>query len=321
MLHIESVDSTVGGHTDKDIINGGAIGHDAKPGDDIQLKVRVENNYTTAEDIDIRSITVTGTIQGIDNGDDLEDDSSEFDLKSSRSKTVALHYKVPMIVDQDTFNIKIVADGRDVNGTRQINTINIALNVNKGSNRLLLTTAYVNPTTIKCQRSIQLTGEILNIGNNDQNHVTYQVVNGDIDLNVRQTDILMSKDTSDDTNKFDRTDRIQLQQSITPGDYPITFNAYYDTDRIAYSKTVYLIVQDCPNLAKSQQTQGATTTQPATTPANVITNPSEQVYPVPQEQPTSIFQNTPYLLLAGFAYVAVIAIGIILIVRALSKKK
>ena len=56
-------------------------------------------------------------IRDMDDGDDLEEESNEFDLRPGRDKSVTLNFEVPLEVDEDTYDVDIHVEGEDENGT------------------------------------------------------------------------------------------------------------------------------------------------------------------------------------------------------------
>lgn len=322
-LLIKDIDVKVGGKTDKDLDDGDTIDRDAEPGDQVEVKVKLENNFTASEDLDIEDTTVTTTIEEIDDGDDLDDESSEFDLKQGKTKTVTFNFKVPILVDEDSFNIVIEAEGDDENGTNQEASATIELNVDKDNDNLLLETATLSPSAIKCQKSISISGKILNIGSNDQDEVVYEVMSSELGINIRQANIEMSEDIDEDDNEFERTDTYVLPKNLAAGQYPVIFTAYYDTNNQADTKTVFLTVEECAQTAgtatgTTQQTTPQAGQQPSAGTTQVTVSPSEQIYPVIQEE-SSFFDQPVYLVLAALVYLVVIAIGVMLVVRAARK--
>ena len=318
-LVIKDIDAKVGSKTDKDLKDGDSISRDAEPRDSLEIKVKVENNFTSSENLDIEDITVTVTIEGIDDGDDLEEESSEFDLKQGKTKTVTLNFKVPLKVEEDSFSIVIEAEGTDENGTDQSDTATIDLEVDKDDDQIIFSSSSLAPSSVKCARTISLSAELLNIGSDDQDKVVYEAKNSDLGIDIRQTNIEMSEDIDEDDNEFRRTDTIQVPKTVASGSYPIVLTAYYDTDKRADSKTLILAVEDCQIQAIQQPTQQQIQPiQPVTQPTTAaVTKP--EVYPVVQEE-TSLFDNTTFLILAGLAYLVVIGIGIVLVIKAIGKK-
>src|SRR3989338_503372 len=83
-LIFSDVDVKVGGKTSKNLDDGETIDDEAEPGDTVEFRIEVKNNFTDAEDLDIEDISVEVTIEEIDDGDDLDEESSDFDLRADR---------------------------------------------------------------------------------------------------------------------------------------------------------------------------------------------------------------------------------------------
>ena len=49
-------------------------------------------------------MSVDVTIEEIDDGDDLDEESSDFDLRTERHKSVTLKFQLPLEVEEDDFN-------------------------------------------------------------------------------------------------------------------------------------------------------------------------------------------------------------------------
>src|SRR3989344_606036 len=87
-LVFTDVDVKVGSKTSKNLDNGDTIDDEAEPGDTVEFRVEVQNNFTSAEDLEIEDITVEVTIEGLDDGDDVDEESPDFDLRAGRDKRV-----------------------------------------------------------------------------------------------------------------------------------------------------------------------------------------------------------------------------------------
>src|SRR3989338_11335033 len=116
-LIFSDVDVKVGSKTSKNLNDREIIDDEADPGDSIEFRVETSNNFTSAEDLKIEDISVTVTIEGIDDSDDLEEESQDFNLNPGRDKKVTLKFQTPIEVDEDSFDVTIHAEGEDENGT------------------------------------------------------------------------------------------------------------------------------------------------------------------------------------------------------------
>src|SRR3989344_8157148 len=152
-LIITDVDVNVGGKSSKNLNDGDLIRQDAEPEDSLDFKVNVMNNFSDNEDFDIDDITVTVTIDGIDDGDDLEEKSTEFDLNQGNDKSVSVRFDLPLEVEEDSYDVHIVADGNGEDGNDYGADITLRLDVNKKTHQIKITRFTLRPEQVSCKRN------------------------------------------------------------------------------------------------------------------------------------------------------------------------
>jgi len=81
-LAITDLDVKVDGKSDKNVANNTRVSEEVSPGSDVEFEIEVSNLFTNAEDLDIEDIKVEVIIEDIDDGDDFEEEASEFDLSA-----------------------------------------------------------------------------------------------------------------------------------------------------------------------------------------------------------------------------------------------
>ena len=111
---------------DKD---GGKI--DVIPGSKVELKVKLENLYTYEENINIEEISVEGTLEDIDDGNDLDDGVDEFDLKPEKKKEVTLKFDIPLEMEDGDYDLIIEIKGENEIGFPYSDTIEFEVEVDK----------------------------------------------------------------------------------------------------------------------------------------------------------------------------------------------
>src|SRR3989344_2487672 len=94
-LQITDLDVKVGSKTDKGLNDGATIGDEAMPGDSVEFKIELTNFYTDDEDVEIQDVVITVTIEGIDDDDDLEEETDEFDIKADDNEKNTLTFDLP----------------------------------------------------------------------------------------------------------------------------------------------------------------------------------------------------------------------------------
>ncbi|MBS3101475.1 hypothetical protein J4204_05045 [Candidatus Woesearchaeota archaeon] len=250
-LIFSDVDVNVGGKTSKNLDDGDTIDDEAEPGDAVEFRVEVKNNFTDAEDLEIEDITVQVTIEEVDDGDDLDEESSDFNLKADRDKRVTLKFQLPIELDEDTFNVLIHAEGEDENGTNHEADMDLELEVNKESHQLIITRSTLSPAEVSCnRRNVQADMSVVNIGNEDEEDVTIHVFNSDLGVDLKENVEEITAEPNEDESRFSGTYSFSVPNEAEAGSYPITVKALYDDDRKKAEKALTLTVNDCATARK-----------------------------------------------------------------------
>ncbi len=328
-LEFSDVDVKVGSKTDKNLRNGETISDEAEPGDAVEFRVEVKNNYTSAENLDIENIQINVRIESIDDGDDLEEEASDFDVRPGSDKRVTLRFQVPLEVDEDDFDVVIEAEGEDENGTDQDIRMSLKLEVDKESHRLILTRNTLTPAEISCSRkNVQVGVSLLNIGTEDEEDAKVHILSADLGVDIEENIGELEAEPFEDTSKFSRTYSFNVPADAESDSYPVTIRALYDDDRRKAEETVTLTVNDCPT-AKAQQTttdskQGKEEEQDLSSTAfqedrttSVIL---QQIPPGTIASTEGLFSGNGFIVAVIIAEIIAVVVGIILIVSLVTRR-
>lgn len=321
-LIFSDVDVKVGGKTSKNLNDGETIDDEAEPGDTIEFRIEVKNNFTDAEDLEIEDITVEVTIEEIDDGDDLEEESQEFDLKADSDKRITLKFQVPIEVEEDTFNVLIHAEGEDENGTDHEADMDLELEVEKESHLLRITRASLSPAEVSCnRRNVQASTTILNIGNEDEEDISMQVLNSELGVDLKQDIDELTAEPNEDESKFSNVYTFNVPSDADAGSYPIVFRALYDDGRKKAEETATLTVSDCATSANKvaaesnakEEGEDVTVITPTTgrTTASVVQPTVPAGTTVTQE---SFLKSNAFVTGIIIAEVVAVIVGIVLVV-------
>lgn len=239
---IDEVEARVDGKRSK-VTNKQAISKEAEPGSNIRFKVTVLNDFPRSKDISIEDVEVKVTIEGIDDGDDLEEESRDFDLDAEEDKSVTLNFKLPLNIDEGTFDVTIEAEGEDDTGTDHFDRFDTELEVEKERHDLRFLGFNINPTTIVCNRNFHANYEIINLGREDEDSIAIEIKNDELGLNFVEKDIQLESGTEDNT--LLKSARFKLTRKIKAGVYPISANVYSDDGKLRDTEMVELKVQKC----------------------------------------------------------------------------
>ena len=327
-LDFSDVDVKVGSKTSKNLRDGDTIDDEAEPGDTVEFRVEVKNNFTNAEDLEIEDITVEVTIEEIDDGDDLDEESADFDLKAGRDKRITLKFQVPIEVEEDTFSVTIHAEGEDENGTNHEADMDLELEVEKENHLLKITRATLSPAEISCnRRNIQAATTVINLGNEDEEDVSVQVLNSELGIDLKEDVEELTAEPNEDESRFSNTYTFNVPNDAESGSYPIIFRTLFDDNRKKAEETATLTVSDCATAKKeeaetaSEKSEGedVIVISPATgrTTASVVQPAAPAGATVTSE---SFLKSNAFVTGIIIAEVVAVIVGIVLVVSLFRKR-
>src|SRR3989338_1293714 len=232
------------------ISNNSKIDADILPGSNVTFTVRVENTFQ-GEDPDLRGVFATITIEDIDDGADLDEESIDFDLEPGNDNRVDVKFPIPLDVDAGTYNVIMEAEGEDRNKTSYKTEVRLKLEVKKQSHDIRITKVLLNPSIVDCDRKAKLTAEIVNAGSNAENQVALEFKATSLGVNSYDKDISLesSDEASEEEKTHTKTLNIEVPSFFKAGTFPILINLYWKNFVLFDQKTVDLVVKDCVSSA------------------------------------------------------------------------
>lgn len=250
-LKIIGIDAKVDGKKSSNIKENTKISKDAEPGSKIEIKVKVFNNFTKAENLDIEDVGVRITIEGIDDGDDFEDESKDFDLSSQDDKTATFKLGVPLNVDEGSFDVIIEAEGEDENGTKHEHTFKTGLEVDKNKHDLRFLSFDLNTAAVNCSRALAVSYTLINVGEEDEGNAFVKIANDLLGIDLAEKKISLNSGTED--NIFSRSIKLNLNSKIENGNYPIILSAYSGDGKLLDTKTKEIEIGDCIGIREKSE--------------------------------------------------------------------
>ena len=324
-LQISNVDVKVSSKTLRNLSNGETVSEDARPDRVVEFRVEVRNNFTLLQDLKIQDITVKTTIESIDNGEDLEIESDRFDLRADTEKKSFFRFEIPLEVREDTYNVIITAEGEDEDGTNEIATRKLKLEVSKDNHMLKILKASLTPAEISCNRkNAQLAVSVLNVGDIDEDDVSVQIYNQELGLDIKDKAGTLFSRPNEPESRFSKTYVFNVPKNIEAGNYPITIKVFYNDDRNIAEGTVTLIANNCAGAANLEAVKPAgegPSVEVITPEAEKTTAPAAQQ---PETPAGTVITQESFLssnaFVAGIIVVAAIILGIVLVVSLFRKR-
>jgi len=253
-LIFSDVDVKVGSKTSKNQNDGDTIDDEAAPGDKVEFRIETKSNFTNADNLDIEDVTVEVTIEGIDDGDDFDDESNEFNLRPGNDKRVTVEFEIPLEVEEDSYEVLIEANGEDENGIDHRVTMRLKLEVEKENHLIEITGKSLNPTDLSCnRRNVQVGLTAINLGNEDEEDIKIQVYNPELDLDLQETVDDLTAEPNEDESRFSKTFYFNVPADTEPGAYNIALRALYEDNRRKSEEFVTLNVNECGTDAQDEE--------------------------------------------------------------------
>jgi len=296
---------------------GGTI--DVKPNSTLELKIEVENTYSTTipdAESDIEDIIITATIFNIDDGDDLEEESDEFNLDAGKEKTKTLTFHIPLEVEADIYDLEIRAEGEDGNRTIHVVEEILEVEVKKDKHKVIFTKLDLSKEVIECSGSTRLDIVVMNLGEEPEDDVELFFSNDDLGIDEKYV-FDLEEDPFDDENTFHQSYTITVEEVLGAGIYPIDVKVVYDEGNKIETAVVNLEVTAC-QLPKEPEEEPE-----AEEEHEVIIIPEPPVIvPEPQIKPPeeSFFMHYSYLFII-FGYILVTGILVIVGIKVFQKRK
>lgn len=239
--------------------NNSKINAEVLPGSKVTFTVRVANTFNGDKPV-IKGAFASITIEDVDAGSDLDEESTDIDLSPGDDYRFDLKFGIPVDADAGTYNVQMKAEGEDKNGTLYQTELKLKLEVRKMGHDIRITKVFLNPGIVDCSRKTKLTAEITNAGSNAENDVALEFKSGIIGINSADRGISLgsSDDSSDEEKKYAKTLSIDVPLSLKPGTYPVSVNLYWKSFVLFDQKTADLVVRDCASgTAKAEAKEDA----------------------------------------------------------------
>lgn len=292
---------------------------DLKPGEEVEVQVKVENIYDSSDDdVDIDDIDVRLKIDE-DEMDVDEKESLSGKLLPEESDSVTIKFTVERDADGD-YNGEIYFTGDDEHGAKHGSRLELEWEVSKAAHEMKLKTASVSPGVISCGGTVSLSMKIENLGKNNEDEVAYYIKNTALGINFEKEDLEVDSDDS-----YSRTFSATIADSIAAGTYPIRFSVYYSGDEddgvLGDLEDVDLVVEACheDEEDEEEEEEEVEIIEDTTDTTGTTTAPSTSTGVVDTTE-TSFFDSTTYNVILVVAIIAALGAIIVLVVKFLLVK-
>lgn len=231
--------------------NNSRINVDLYPGSNLTFTLRIENSFPSTGQ-DIKGVFATVTIEEIDDGSDLEDESADFELEPGDDYRADVKFPIPLDVDSGTYNTVIVVEGEGKNDTFHRTELRLKLEVKRQSHDIRITRTSLAPSIVQCDRKIKLSADIMNLGSNPENQAALEFKSEGLGINSADKGIFLesSDEASVEAKMHTKTLNAEIPKSIRAGTYPISVNLYWRDIVLFDKKTLELRIRGCDSTGK-----------------------------------------------------------------------
>jgi len=325
-LDLDKLEITVGTETETDTRDEETIDKTAEPGMSVKFSMKIKNNFPSDDDsIKINDISVDVTILDINDGEDLEFDSGEFDLEADTHRWENAEFTVPLAVEDDKYEVIIEASGKDENGVRHSFKRTLYLKVDKSSHDTRIISYELEDESIKCGEETILKVKAINVGTTDEDESVLVVKSDELDIMLTQR-FELSSIVGDDESIYEKLFLVEIPQDAESGTHRIVIELYHSNDVLDDFKTINLEVTDCGEEEETEEEQdeqeeeeqselleGINETQQELSAENVSRDNVTEV------EHKSVFSKPGYLIVLLIINAALL-IGVIFAVKFLFKK-
>lgn len=302
------------------------------PGSELRFNINIQNAFTDNEDVDINDVTVMVTILEIDEGEDIEEESHEFDLEAEADEEVNIILKIPLAVDAGLYDILIEAEGEDDDGNSHTDEMRLKLDIDKELRDVIVEQASLFPEKIKCSGTSTLTATIRNIGSRIEEKAMMEIVNKELGINFIRKNLDIGEDPFDVDNKFTQSLTVNIDKNTKAGIYPIEVKSYLQEDILWETKTANLEVEACTAVEEQEKEENIEEKKPQETNETETTQVTEETQEesnnseeVPVLGPTTTIEvplTSKPLFWVGIVLLNIVVIGGVafLVVKSASKR-
>jgi hypothetical protein len=275
--------------------DGGKI--DAVPGSKLELKIKLENLYTDSEDIEINDIIVYGTLEDIDDSNDLQDESKEFNLHPEKEKEITLEFDIPLNTEDDDYDLILEIEGENELNLPYSILTNFEVEINKEKHDLIFDEITLD-NNILCNSQIQLKIKLANIGKEKEN-IELTILNEELGINELEN---LNIDTE---SSFEKTYSLLIPKDKS-GNFPITISATYNdgNDNKAITKEISV---NCKSELSAKVTTKNNKEKITKATSFAVSRPQQITEPITDKK--SFFEEFKLIILfAGFNLVIILSL-------------
>ncbi|MDP3917295.1 MAG: hypothetical protein Q8Q42_03340, partial [Nanoarchaeota archaeon] len=248
-LLIEDLDALINDKDTENNLEDGDEIKDLRPGDSVELTIKVESSYETKADIDVEDVEVNILCEN-DDDLDFEDDNIDFgDIGPGDNDEDIINFDVENDAQEDTATCVVTLEGVDQNGAQHGESLTIDISIDRQTHDIVIDAVALNPTALTCDDSeFQVVVDMINLGTKDEDQVAVQIQSLTLGVNEKLTNLQIDEDDSSSETFIVNVNPSSLEE----GKYALLVSTFYDNAKQSDS-TVVQIDNICDAMSDSEE--------------------------------------------------------------------
>lgn len=219
-----------------------------KPGENVKVEVRVDNDFEEDSDFDIYVY-----LYDLTNDEEIESKKKRFEINSGYSESYEVEFVLDDDIDDNDYAIFASAIERNEDNC---NDDYVEINVERKENEIVISELIIDSTKAYCMENIEINAKIENKGTKGHDDVRFVLENRLLGISEESEEFEL--DSFDRRRNSARESLIfRLPQDAEEGTYRIKATVYYDDNGESYTQNVNLIVGECRSTTiNNETTQG-----------------------------------------------------------------
>ena len=221
------------------------------PGESVKLSLNIENSFSSSDDIRIKEIETTLTIDefGSEDGDDFEYVFSTFSVDADESRDIYYTFKAPFVLEDDVeYDILLEIEGEDEHGKKHSFEWEGVILGQRTDNEIRIVSYEISTQKISCMKydsPINFKAKIQNTGYKDQEFMFAEFYLPELKINDTYEFSLLS-DPGDDDNWYEIDTTFYVDKDLAAGKYYVNLDVYSDFSHKEDKLVLSFVVESCP---------------------------------------------------------------------------
>ena len=222
-------------------------------GETLELIFDIVGEEVTNESID--DVRVEAQIRGDSHGDDVEDITDRFDIRSDRVYEKTLYLTIPDRMDRDTYTLTILLTSRD--GVLAETSYYVSIGSGSEDHKLVIKDVIFSPENqIEAGHAFLATVKVKNFGTRDEKDVKVRVAVPGLGISASAFLDEVEAEGEEDDVVIGEEQYLRIPKDALTGDYLVIVTAEYDDHDMSTSEEYMIHVQGAETEEDSEAEKG-----------------------------------------------------------------